>query len=426
VKALILAEGTRGDIQPCFALAEALDAAGHQPVVVGWARGGGFDDAETLACFTAVGQDDVPQSHQAAIAKITHGGIRGAWARVELARLMRPVMTATLNEIWAVAAQGADIVVHQPGVMAGQHIAEKLQVPAVAMAFTPIYVPTRETANPILPAGLPVPGILNRATYAATPLLFALYQGAISSWRRQALQLPPRRGQRNPLLSPDGRPAPLLAAYSQHAVPVPRDAPPHLHTTGYWLSAAPAGWKPPAELADFLRRGDPPVCIGFSGTSTPDPDQAWRTVLGAIQQARVRAVIATGWGGGFGASSRQDIHVTRGAPHAWLFPRVAAVVHHGGAGTTAAALAAGRAQVLCPFSFDQPFWGAQMRRLGVADTDLPLRKHTADTLGSAIRRAVSDPSLTGRAEAIGSLISGENGAKTAVRLLEEVHRSHAE
>jgi sterol 3beta-glucosyltransferase len=424
VKVLILAEGTRGDIQPCLALAEALNAAGHQPLVVGWTHGVGFDDAESLASFRAVGHTNVSQPRRAAAAKVTHGGIRGAWARVELARAMRPVLAATLDEIWAVAAEGADVVVHQPGVMAAQHIAEKLQVPAVVMAFTPAYVPTREMPNPILPPRLRIPGLLNRATYAITPLLHAPYQGAISAWRRQVLQLPSRRGQRNPLLLPDGRPSPVLGAYSRHVVPAPRDAPAHLHTTGYWFSAIPAYWQPPAELAAFLGRGDPPVYIGFSGTSVADPDRAWRTVLGAIQRARVRAVIATGWGGGFGASSRAEIHVTSGVPHAWLFPRVAAVVHHAGAGTTAAALAASRPQVLCPFSFDQPFWGAQMRRLGVADTDLPLRSHTPQTLAAAIGRAVNDAALTRRAQAIGSLISGESGAETAVRLLEEVHQTH--
>jgi sterol 3beta-glucosyltransferase len=426
VKVLILSEGTRGDIEPCFALAEAVDAAGHQSVVVGWnwSPAAGLQDAGPGVSYAAVGQREIPDAVRAVAAKVTHGGAGGLLARAELARRLRPLLARTLDEVWAVASAGADLVVHQPGIMAGQHIAEKLRVPSIAMSLTPIYVPTRDFANPLLSRSLPVPKIWNPATYALTQLFAAPYWRAISAWRRQTLKLEPRTGQHKPLRWPDGRPGPVLGAYSRHVVPPLSDAPPGLYITGYWLRAAAETWEPPGDLAEFLARGAPPVYAGFSSTHMDRSNHGWQTLLSAIQMAGVRAVVAAGSASCLAGKTGDGIHVISGAPHSWLFPRVAAIVHHGGAGSTAAAIRSGRPQIVCPFSFDQPFWAARMHRLGIAGSVQPLRSHSPQTLAAAIECAAGDRRLAERAESLGAMVRSEDGVSNAVGVLERIHRDH--
>lgn len=130
-------------------------------------------------------------------------------------------------------------------------------------------------------------------------------------------------------------------------------------------------------------------------------------------------MLATGWGGLCDVPSPVDVFLTGEVPHELLFPHVAAVVHHGGAGTTAAAVRAGVPQVVCPFVADQPFWGQRMHRLGVAGEPLPQSRLTVPVLAAAIRRAVSDPQMSDAARRLGERVRAENGTATAVDLLEQ-------
>lgn len=421
MKILILTEGTRGDVQPCLALAQAVTAVGHQATVVGWTRWPSPYISESRVNFTPVGRDNELKPMGTVASRLTLGGIRGMVARVQLAHQIRPVIPAVLDEIWATAGD-SDLVVHLPGIMAGQHIAEKLGVPAVVLTFAPMYVPTGDMANPLLRYRAPAPRTLNRASYAITPLLWLLLRRPTRAWREQSLGLPWRRRGHDPLCRPGGGPAPVLGAYSRHVISEPSDARNHVEVTGFWLSSAPEDWLPPPELADFIGRGDPPVYVGFGSMPVDARDQAWRTVLDAIEQARVRAVITVGWSGSAIGDAGDNVHITDEVPHGWLFPLVAAVVHHGGAGTTGAALAAGRPQVICPCFLDQPFWADKMRQLGVASSATPLRKHTTATLAAAIRKAVSDHGLRRQAEIIGQAVRAENGAESAVKFLEKIHK----
>jgi sterol 3beta-glucosyltransferase len=110
--------------------------------------------------------------------------------------------------------------------------------------------------------------------------------------------------------------------------------------------------------------------------------------------------------------------VVESVPHRWLFPRVAAVVHHGGAGTTAAGLLAGRPSIVCPFQGDQHFWGAAVYRAGAGPGPLPAKKLAAATLASAIRTAIDDSGIRTRASALSERIAGEDGPGRASELIE--------
>jgi sterol 3beta-glucosyltransferase len=140
-------------------------------------------------------------------------------------------------------------------------------------------------------------------------------------------------------------------------------------------------------------------------------------VLEALRQTGQRAVLATG-GGGLGAPpSSSTVFAMEAAPHDWLFPRMAAVVHHGGAGTTAAGLLAGNPSVICPFFGDQPFWGKRVAALGVGPEPIPQKRLSVETLAQAIQQAVTDQTMRQRAETLGTQLRTEEGVKRAIDVI---------
>jgi sterol 3beta-glucosyltransferase len=211
---------------------------------------------------------------------------------------------------------------------------------------------------------------------------------------------------------------PLLYGFSPHVVPRPADWPPNHHVTGYWFLDPDDGWQPPADLAAFLAAGPPPVYIGFGSMANRDPAEAAQIMLDALAQSGQRGVIASGWGGLTPSDLPDRVHMLSSIPHSWLFPRMAAVVHHGGAGTTAAGLRAGVPSIIVPFFGDQPFWGRRVAELGVGPVPIPRRKLTASALADAITRAVTDPAMRARAAALGEQIRAEDGIAAAAAHIE--------
>jgi sterol 3beta-glucosyltransferase len=190
--------------------------------------------------------------------------------------------------------------------------------------------------------------------------------------------------------------------------------------TGFWVLDDPAGWSPPPGLQQFLQEGTAPVSVGFGSMSAADPAQAGRlaeTVLEALRLTGRRAVLLTGWSG-MPVRPSENVFALGEAPHGWLFPRVAAAVHHGGSGTTGASLRAGVPTVTVPFAFDQPFWGARVAAAGAGPPPIPRRRLTADRLARAIHLATNDPAMARRAADLGRRLRAEDGTGQAARILE--------
>jgi sterol 3beta-glucosyltransferase len=186
--------------------------------------------------------------------------------------------------------------------------------------------------------------------------------------------------------------------------------------TGYWF-LDDAGWVMPPSLRGFLEAGPPPVYVGFGSIPSMDPVRTTTMIVDALAVVGQRGILASGWGGLAAAPLAEHVYVLDAAPHDRLFPHVAAVVHHGGAGTTAAGLRAGRPTVICPFFGDQPFWGWRIAELGVGPAPIAFKYLTAEKLAKAIRRAVTDPEMHRRAAELGSRIREENGVGRAVELI---------
>ena len=202
------------------------------------------------------------------------------------------------------------------------------------------------------------------------------------------------------------------------------DWPPRLHLTGRLFLDDDEGWQPDAELQEFLSSGPPPVVVSFGSMIPPPmPPDITRAVLDAVGRVGCRAVIQQGWGG-IGADAApalpRNVRVIGFAPHHWLFPRAALVVHHGGAGTSAAVFRAGVPAVVVPHISDQPQWAAIARQLGVAGSAIPYPRLNADRLARALIATLTDSSYSRAATEMGNLIRAEDGVGTARRLIEDL------
>jgi UDP:flavonoid glycosyltransferase YjiC (YdhE family) len=211
-----------------------------------------------------------------------------------------------------------------------------------------------------------------------------------------------------------------LDGYSSHVVPRPPDWGSHRHVTGYWFLEAASAWRPPARLRDFLNAGPPPVYVGFGSMHNRDADEVTALVVEALNWAGQRGILFTGWNGlGKVANSHKVFLLESSTPHDWLFQRMAAVVHHGGAGTTAAALRAGIPAVVVPYMSDQPFWARRVHELGAGPPPVPRGRLSARLLAEGIHRAVTIPAYQDRAAELSRALRAEDGVGCAVRLFEE-------
>jgi UDP:flavonoid glycosyltransferase YjiC (YdhE family) len=206
----------------------------------------------------------------------------------------------------------------------------------------------------------------------------------------------------------------VLHGYSAHVLPRPADWRQGIEVVGYWPAPQPAGWSPPADLLDFLDAGSAPVFIGFGSMAAGQDGWLSEVVAEAVRRAGVRAVVQAGWAGL--ESAGPDVLTIGDAPHSWLFPQMAAVVHHGGAGTTGAAFIAGTPSVAVPVYADQPLWGERVRALGAGPAPLPFNTLTAQTLAERIRDLQTGRYRTAAAE-IGRRVRTEDGAARVVEAL---------
>jgi sterol 3beta-glucosyltransferase len=187
---------------------------------------------------------------------------------------------------------------------------------------------------------------------------------------------------------------------------------------GYWFLDRPAEWRPPEDLASFIESGAPPIYAGFGSMAGSDGERLTGVVLEALRRTGRRGIIAAGWGGLRKENLPPYAFPVESVPHDWLFTRVAAAIHHGGAGTTAAALRAGAPSIIVPFFADQSFWGKRVFELGLGPKPISRKKLDAESLTDAVRFALEAPGVRDRCLEMAHLIQGEDGVEKAARLVE--------
>lgn len=399
--------GTRGDLQPYAALALGMKKRGHDALLVAPAQFGdtaaarGLDLAPLPSAFLEL--LDAPE-----VRSVIEKSGAGFGAGLKLLKRYRHLMRGLLDAEWEAARDfRPDVILHHPKALGAPHIATRLGVPLFLASPIPGFTPTSAFPSPVLPFSWLGP--FNRSSHAlmihGSRLLFPR---TVRAWREEKLGL---LHEHRPAL-PKG----TLYGYSPHLLPRPRDWGDDVAVTGYWFLESP-DWEPDPELRSFLSAGEPPVYVGFGSMPGSDPQRLTGLVVEGLCRAGKRGLLATAGGAISPVAETADIHVIAGAPHDRLFPLVDAVVHHGGAGTTGAALKAGRPMAICPFIGDQQFWARQVRELGVGPTIL--NKHTmdADAFARALR-ALDEGSVKTRATELGKAIRAEDGVESAMDFIE--------
>lgn len=413
----ILAPGSRGDVQPYVALATGLRASGHEVRFVttrdhaGLVTAHGLDLVSVDLDVASALQD--PESRAA----VEGGGLVRSFRRfAEIGRRAAHLLVEAGRE----ASMGADaILVGFAGLFTGHALSERTGVPPI-QAYNVPFTPTGAFPGPLLPwLSFPPKAPVHRLGHRISrQLVWLTARAGGNAARRSLLQLPPA-----PLLPPFGRGVlgngPLLYGISEAVLPKPPEWGPDVDVTGYWFLDEADGWTPPEALVRFLDQGPEPVYLGFGSMSSRDPAETARLALAAVRATGCRAILHEGWGGMRAPELPDSVLAVGSVPHTWLFDRVAAVVHHGGAGTTAAAIRAGVPAVVVPFHGDQPFWARTVARLGLGPEPIPRRRLTAENLAHAIQRALSDPAMRRRAAEVGERVRAEDGVTTAVRVIEE-------
>ena len=410
MKVLITTFGTRGDLQPFIALARGLRAAGHD-----------------VAICTSTGYQSFVEEHNVSylfmdnellrLSEAALGESNGLGGNISIIRQMVPAIRRSMDDEWQAAlAFQPDLIIYHPKCLGSYHVAEKLQIPAILSLPLPFYTPTREFPIPFF-SNIRLGGWFNHFTYHFIGLSSGMYGKTINDFRVNGLELRPLGRFPDLLTRSDGRPIPILYPYSPHVLPVPSDYPPHVHVTGYWFLDHTPDWQPEPDLLRFLEAGTPPVYVGFGSVGGRKGEKRARTVLDALQKSRQRGLLVSGWGGLKAAELPENVFMVASVPHDWLFPQVSAVVHHGGAGTTAAGLRAGKPTIICPFMADQPFWGRLVHQLGVGPQPIPQHRLTADALSAAITTAVHDQTMKRQATELGQKIDKEDGIARAIAVI---------
>jgi sterol 3beta-glucosyltransferase len=263
----------------------------------------------------------------------------------------------------------------------------------------------------------------NRLTYSIICLvLWGMLRSRINRWRQRRLSLPPLPWRY--LLNIFTSPVPRLYGFSPNVILKPSEWSDRAVITGYWFLDQTTDWQPPKELTAFLDTGPPPISIGFGSMVANDKGTIAEICIQALTRAKRRGILLTGWGGLHHDNLPESILAIESVPYEWLFPRVAAVVHHGGAGTTAAGLRAGVPTIIVPFHTDQPFWGKRVYDLGVGPKPIPRRQLTVKRLANAITAAVTDPDIRQRATELGRKIRVEDGIGNAINTIHQFMNQH--
>jgi UDP:flavonoid glycosyltransferase YjiC (YdhE family) len=400
LKVLLAPHGTRGDVQPAIALAVALRARGHEVSFVAPSnsvasvRRHGFEaesngvDLETL--MRAPGAD-------------VHS-VR--WLTRQLIDGFAPIFDAL-----AAASASCDLIVGAGAQIPAASVAEWRDVPYVTAVFCPVAVPSSAIPPPAIRTQA-LPRWLNRLLWQVGGPAGDLVLRAAINRGRSRLGL---RAIHDPLTQL--MKGPIIVAADPDLAPLPDDAPERAMATDAWILDEHVDLDPRVDA--FLALSPPPVYVGFgSMVASRAPDLAELT-LAAVRSLGRGAIVAGGWAAlDHRIAGADDVLAVDSVPHHLVLPRVAAAIHHGGAGTTTAVARAGVPQVILPHLLDQYYWGHRIEVLGLGPSPMPVELVTADILAARLDVALNDTRMRERAAALGPAIAARNGVAAAVDYLE--------
>lgn len=414
MKFTILTIGSQGDVEPFIALGKCLQNRGHQVKIAALWK---FEQEIGIEGF-----EYAPLAGDAAEVIRLLVGEQGSPFQYfrNLDRLLNPVKEQFLSDVTA-ACEGADALLYSLLGSVAWHIGDRLGIPCFRCLFCPLD-PTGEFPAMTAPA-LPLGPLYNRFTYLCGDLLWcSKTRRLLNGWRAEMglAGIPPFRF---PYRSLHGHPVTTLYAYSSLIAPKPTDWNENRYLTGYWFREEKTDWTPDPKLADFLASGSKPLYIGFGSMVGGSFQQIPEIVIKSLQITKQRAIFSVGWGGLQNLRLPDFVFPMTGfVPHEWLFPRVATVIHHGGAGTTAAGLRAGVPTVIVPFGIDQPYWGNRVFRLGVGPEPIPRKRLNVQRLSNTISQTINNSEMAQNAHLIGQKLRAEDGVGNAADIIERFSR----
>jgi sterol 3beta-glucosyltransferase len=415
--------GSRGDIEPFVTLARGLAEAGHHVRLL--------THPEYAAAVVGSGVEFIGARGRSTRELIDSDEGREALRHVKnpvvmmrrIAGVLAPELRLIYEDVLS-AVQEADAVLAFPSTFPALDVADHLGCPVVHVHHVPA-VPTRRfpipaayiRARTLTPLG-------NRASYAVDAwMLWQLTHAAGDRARRDVLGPAARAHGIRQALAQRRRRVGSLVGVSRHVVDPPLDWPADTVVCGYWWPLAGAGDSAPALTADtrrFLAEGPAPLFFGLGSTPVADPASLTRRVAEAAHDARVRLVLQAGWAGLGDGLRDPAVHVVGDVAYDALFPHVAGVVHHGGAGTTALGLRHGRPTLCIPALADQFFWGHRVTAIGAGPSPLPLGRLRRDRLAERLAALTGDGGYAARASRIAAGLAREDGSATAVAAVDRL------
>lgn len=409
--------GSRGDVQPFLALALALQTEGHQVTFVAplnFERRIKSYDLE----FVPIPIDINAMGEKSSVKDLLDHGWR-FWRVIATFKNLWDDIQAGLHStgrILAEASRAHDLIISHPLLAPfSMTIRETQKIPVLFASPVPIN-PTAvfpSAMSPVLP--IDHPRYNPFSYYLAFRLIFSLVLAPANAYR-QSIGL--KKYQMGDFISAFFKEE-ILYAFSPHFVPPVPEWGANVQPVGTWTLPPKADWTPPDDLEAFLAAGDAPVYIGFGSMKVGNPGKVSAIIAEGLKLAGRRGILQVGWAN----LHYHDEHVLTIAdcPHEWLFPQMAAIVHHGGAGTTHAALRAGKPMLVVPLFGDQFFWAKQSVKIGVGVPFIPIQKFNAQRFADALRQ-LDSPQLMQRAAELGALARAEDGVQASLPIIEQIIR----
>eukprot|EP00743_Colponemidia_sp_Colp-15_P006113 GILK01006571.1.p1 GENE.GILK01006571.1~~GILK01006571.1.p1 ORF type:complete len:965 (-),score=132.21 GILK01006571.1:54-2915(-) len=419
----ILIVGSRGDVQPFIALGMGLARKGHRVRLATHESFREFVTSHGLDFYPIAGDPKELMRYM-----VKNPGLFPSNPVKEVPK-KREFVWELMCSAWDACTQPshagtdseepfiAEALISNPVAYAHIHVAEKLQIP-LHMYFTMPWSPTRQMPHPLVAYGGENQHLQNYVSYyMIDELMWIAMSDLINEFRERVLRLEPiNLGSGGASLLHDLK-VPHAYAYSADFLPKPLDWGRHIDVTGYYfLDELAMDYEPPADLKAFLDAGEPPIYIGFGSIVVDNFVTFVKIIIAAVQELNLRAIFSIGWSDlGSDYKLPESIFNLESCPHDWLFPRCSVVIHHGGAGTVAAGLRAGKPTIVVPFFGDQKFWGKMIASNGAGPEPIPLSILTQDTFKQALQFCLN-PEVKQKAELLGSRIRHEDGIAEGVRV----------